>query len=162
WVDTRLAMRNDAAGFVVLLRTDARRRHLLTNARRRRPNGARAGLTLGLAPAICATLLMATHAAYSVWTGTYNLGTMLLVPVSAASAVLESGLLTHASRARAPLPATHYRAVYLLLFCFYAGLNFQALLYHLRDANWTAGHTPALMFTSSYLSRFYMCFRAWE
>ena len=32
------------------------------------------GLTLGLAPAACGALLAATHAAYSIWTGTYNLG----------------------------------------------------------------------------------------
>ena len=120
------------------------------------------GLTLGLAPATCATLLMVTHAAFSVWTGTYNLGPMLLVPILGALAVLETGRLTLARRVRAPLPATHYRGIYLLLFCAYAGLNLTALLNHLRDTNWTGGSTLAVMFTNSYLSKFYMFFRAWE
>jgi hypothetical protein len=120
------------------------------------------GLTFGLAPATCATLLMATHAAYSIWTGTYNLGPILLVPTLAALAVLETGRLTLASRLRPTLPATHYRAIYLLLFCVYAGWNFQALLYHLRDTYWISGHTMAVLLTNSYLSRFYTFFRAWE
>jgi hypothetical protein len=120
------------------------------------------GLTVGIAPATCATLLMATHAAYSIWTGTYYLGPILLVPTLGAFAALETGRLTLASRVRAPFSAAHYRAIYLLLFCAYAGLNFQALLYHVRDTTWTSGHTPAVMFTSSFLSRYYVFFRAWE
>src|SRR5687767_7110062 len=46
------------------------------------------GLALGIAPAACAVLLVATHPAYSHWTGTYNLGPMLLTPTLGGLAVL--------------------------------------------------------------------------
>jgi hypothetical protein len=119
-------------------------------------------LTLGIAPAICAALLMATHAAYSVWTGTYNLGPILLVPTLGALAVLETGRMALVSRKHAPLPATHYRVIYLLLFCTYAALNFQHCSTTCATPTGPADTPLAVMFTNSYLSKFYMFFRAWE
>lgn len=120
------------------------------------------GLTLGVAPAGCALLLLATHPAYSNWTGTYNLGPMLLTPALGALAVLETGRLALFRRKQAAADPAHYRAVYLVLFVAYAGWNFQALLYHLRDPFWIGGRTTGVIFTNSYLSEFYAAFRAWE
>lgn len=120
------------------------------------------GLTVGVRPALCAVLLMATHPAYSIWTGTYNLGPMLLTPLLGAFAVLETGALTLGGRRRAPPPATVYRWVYLVVFASYAGWSLQALLYHVRDAYWLAGQTLAVLLTSSYLSEFPTLFRAFE
>jgi hypothetical protein len=120
------------------------------------------GLALGIAPATCALLLLATHPAYSNWTGTYNLGPMLLAPALGALAVLETGRFGLLSRKRPTPPAALYRAVYLVIFVAYAGWNFQALLFHVRDAYWTGGRTTAVLFTSSYLSEFYGVFRIWE
>lgn len=121
-----------------------------------------AGLTLGISPAACAVLLLATHPAYSHWTGTYNLGPMLLIPTLGALAVLETGRFALLARKGATPPTALYRAVYLILFVAYAGWNFQALLYHLRDSDWVGGRTTGLLFTNSYLSEFYGLFRVWE
>lgn len=120
------------------------------------------GLAIGVRPALCALLLLATHPAYSMWTGTYNLGPMLLTPMLGAFAVLETGRLTLRGRRRAAPPVVYYRAVYLILFGAFAGWNFQALLYHMRDAYWLAGQTLAVLFTSTYLSEFYEVFRRLE
>jgi hypothetical protein len=120
------------------------------------------GLTLGIAPAACAVLLLATHPAYSYWTGTYNLGPMLLTPTLGALAVLETGRFALLARKGVTPPAALYRAVYLILFVAYAGWNFQALLYHLGDPDWVGGRTTGLLFTNSYLSEFYGLFRTWE
>jgi hypothetical protein len=120
------------------------------------------GLALGIAPAACAVLLLATHPAYSNWTGTYNLGPMLLAPTLGALAVLETGRFALWGRESATPPAALYRAVYLILFVAYAGWNFQALLFHVRDPYWTGGRTTGVLFTSSYLSEFYGVFRGWE
>jgi hypothetical protein len=120
------------------------------------------GLTLGVFPSICAAALLATHPAYSIWTGTYNLAPMLLTPTLGAFAVLETGRLALFGRPRAAPPAIQYRAVYLVLFVAYAGWNFQACLYHIRDAHWIAGKTVSVLFTNSYLSEFYSWFRLWE
>jgi hypothetical protein len=117
------------------------------------------GLCLGVRPAFCALVLMATHAAYSVWTGTYNLGPMLLVPMLGAFAALETGHKSLSARPIAPPAREVYRAVYLILFLCYAGLSFQALLYHVNDSYWIIGYTPAVLLTSSYLSEFYTIFR---
>lgn len=120
------------------------------------------GLVLGVAPRTCAALLMLTHPAFSVWTGTYNLGPMLLVPILGAMAVLDSGRLTvHTRVRRAPSPA-EFRAAYLILFLAYAGWSFQAVLYHVRDPYWVQGRTTEVLFINSYLSEFYDVFRAWE
>ena len=120
------------------------------------------GLTLGVAPVYCAGLLLATHPAYSIWTGTYNLGPMLLTPMLGAFAALETGRFALFARIRPAPTAGQYRAAYLILFIAYAGLSFQALLYHVGDAYWVSGQTVAVLFTSSYLSEFYGLFRAWE
>ena len=120
------------------------------------------GLTLGVAPSLCAMVLLCTHSSYSVWTGTYNLGPMLLMPTLGAFAVLETGQLGLTSRRRPAPDAACYRAIYAILFIAYAGWSFQALLYHVRDTSWIGGYTPAVLFTSSYLSEFYGLFRAWE
>lgn len=120
------------------------------------------GLVFGIVPRTCAALLMLTHAAFSVWTGTYNLGPMLLVPILGAMAVLDSGRLTvHTRVRRAPSPA-EFRAAYLILFLAYAGWSFQAVLYHVRDPYWIQGRTTEVLFINSYLSEFYGVFRAWE
>ena len=121
-----------------------------------------AGLALGVAPAACALLLLTTHPAYSNWTGTYNLGPMLLTPTLGALAVLETGRFALFGRKSGAPPAALYRAVYLILFMAYAAWNFQALLYHLRDPYWVAGRTTAVLFTNSYLSEVYGLFRFWE
>lgn len=120
------------------------------------------GVTIGLRPAACAWLLLATHPAYSIWTDTYNLGPMLLTPLLGALAVLETGRLTPRGRQRAALPVADYRAVYLIIFCAYAGWSLQALLYHVRDAYWLSGQTLAVLLTNSYLSEFPDAFRAVE
>ena len=120
------------------------------------------GLALGIAPAVGAILILATHPAYSHWTGTYNLGPMLLTPTLGALAVLETGRFALAGGKSAARPAELYRAVYLILFVAYAGWNFQALLYHLRDPYWVGGRTTGVLFTNSYLSEFYGLFRMWE
>jgi hypothetical protein len=120
------------------------------------------GLALGIGARSCAVLLMLTHAAFSVWTGTYNLGPMLLVPILGALAVLEGGRLTLRAGLRAAPPAAAFRAVYLILFLAYAGWSFQAVLYHVHDPYWIQGRTTEVMFTNSYLSEFYGVFRAWE
>ncbi len=121
-----------------------------------------AGLALGIAPAACALLLMATHPAYSHWTDTYHLGLMLLTPTLGALAVLETGRYALWGRKREIPPAALYRAVYLILFVTYAGWNFQALLYHLRDPDWVGGRTAGVLFTNTYLSEFYGVFQLWE
>jgi hypothetical protein len=120
------------------------------------------GLTLGVMPVYCAVLLLATHPAYSIWTETYNLGPMLLTPMLGAFAALESGRFALFARIRPAPTAGQYRAAYLILFTAYAGMNFQALLYHVGDAYWVSGQTVAVLFTSSYLSEFYGLLRAWE
>ncbi len=119
-------------------------------------------LTVGFKPALSALLLLATHPAFSIWTGTYNLGPMLLTPTLGAFAVLETGRLTAVGARRPALSPAHYRAVYAIVFVAYAGWNFQALLYHVGDAYWLQGQTASVLFTSSYLSEFYGAFRAWE
>jgi hypothetical protein len=119
------------------------------------------GLVFGIVPRTCAALLMLTHAAFSVWTLTYNLGPMLLVPILGAIAVLDSGHLTVHSLRRAP-SAAEFRAAYLILFLAYAGWSFEAVLYHVRDPYWIQGRTTEVMFVNSYLSEFYGAFRAWE
>ena len=120
------------------------------------------GLVFGIVPRTCAALLMLTHAAFSVWTGTYNLGPMLLVPILGAMAVLDSGRLSVHTRARQPPAAAEFRAAYLILFLAYAAWSFQAVLYHVRDPYWIQGRTTQVMFINSYLSEFYGAFRAWE
>lgn len=120
------------------------------------------GLVFGIIPRTCAALLMLTHAAFSIWTVTYNLGPMLLVPILGALAVLDSGRLTVHSRVRQTPSAAEFRAVYRILFLAYAGWSFQAVLYHLRDPYWVQGRTTEVMFINSYLSEFYGVFRAWE
>ncbi|HEY2150086.1 MAG TPA: hypothetical protein VGH34_04715 [Vicinamibacterales bacterium] len=119
------------------------------------------GLVFGIVPRTSAALLMLTHAAFSVWTRTYNLGPMLLVPMLGALAVLDGSRLTCTRARRTPSPV-EFRAVYLILFLAYAGWSFQAVLYHLRDPYWIQGRTTQVMFINSYLSRFYGVFRAWE
>lgn len=120
------------------------------------------GLAVGIAPAACAVVLLATHPAYSHWTGTYNLGPMLLTPTLGALAVLETGRFALMGRKSAAPSAALYRAVYLIIFAAYAGWNFQALLYHLRDPYWVGGRTTGVLFTNSYLSEVYGLFRVWE
>jgi hypothetical protein len=120
------------------------------------------GLVVGVVPRICAAVLMLTHAAFSVWTGTYNLGPMLLVPILGALTVLDSGRLTLHARTRPAPAAAEFRAAYLVLFLAYAGWSFQAVLYHVRDPYWIQGRTTEVMFINSYLSEFYGAFRAWE
>jgi hypothetical protein len=120
------------------------------------------GLVIGIVPRTCAALLMLTHAAFSVWTGTYNLGPMLLVPMLGAIAVLDSGKLTVHGRVRRAPSAAEFRAAYGILFLAYAGWSFQAVLYHVRDPYWIQGRTTEVMFVNSYLSEFYGVFRAWE
>jgi hypothetical protein len=120
------------------------------------------GLVFGVFPRTSAALLMLTHAAYSIWTGTYNLGPMLLVPILGGIAVLDSGRLSVHPRLRQPPSPAEFRAVYLILFLAYAGWSFQAVLYHVRDPYWVQGRTTEVMFINSYLSEFYSAFRAWE
>lgn len=120
------------------------------------------GLVFGIGPRVCAALLMLTHAAFSIWTGTYNLAPMLLVPILGAMAVLDCGRLSVFARARHAPSAAEFRAAYLILFLAYAGWSFQAVLYHVRDPYWLQGRTTAVMFINSYLSEFYGVFRAWE
>jgi hypothetical protein len=120
------------------------------------------GLVCGIGVRTCAAMLMLTHAAFSVWTGTYNLGPMLLVPILGALVVLDSGKLTVHARGRQTPSAAEFRAAYLILFLAYAGWSFQAVLYHVRDPYWIEGRTTEVMFINSYLSEFYGAFRAWE
>jgi hypothetical protein len=120
------------------------------------------GLVFGAFPRACAALLMLTHAAFSVWTGTYNLGPMLLVPILGAIAVLDNGRLALIGAVRQQPSAAEFRAVYLILFLAYAGWSFQAVLYHLHDPYWVQGRTTEVMFINSYLSEFYGVFRLWE
>jgi hypothetical protein len=120
------------------------------------------GLVLGVGPRVCASLLMLTHAAFSMWTDTYNLGPMLLVPILGSIAVLDCGRLTLIGSKRNLPSAGEYRAAYLILFLAYAGWSFQAVLYHLRDPYWVQGRTTEVMFLNSYLSEFYGIFRWWE
>lgn len=120
------------------------------------------GLALGVRPAICALVLMATHAAYSIWTGTYNLSPMLLVPMLGAFAALETGRRSLLAKPSLPPEKAVYRTVYLILFLVYAGLSLQACLYHVDDEYWIRGYTPAVLLTNSYLSEFYASFRALE
>ena len=124
--------------------------------------GLAAGLTLGVRPAFCALALMATHSTYSIWTGTYNLSPMLLVPMLGAFAALETGRRSLWARPSAPPERAVYRTVHFGLFLCYAGLSLQACLYHLRDDYWLHGHTPAVLLTNSYLSEFYPVFRELE
>ncbi len=121
-----------------------------------------AGLLIGVAPRTCAALLMLTHAEFSVWTGTYNLGPMLLVPILGALAILDCGRLTMHPGIRQTPRASEYRAAYVVLFLAYAGWSFQAVLYHVRDPYWIQGRTTQVMFINSYLSEFYGFFRTWE
>jgi len=120
------------------------------------------GLVFGVLPRTCAALLMLTHAAFSVWTETYNLAPMLLVPILGAIFVLDSGRLALHGRLRLAPPPEQFRAVYLILFLAYAGWSFGAVLNHVRDPYWIQGRTTEVMFINSYLSEFYGLFRAWE
>jgi hypothetical protein len=120
------------------------------------------GLVFGVLPRTCAVLLMLTQAAFSVWTETYNLAPMLLVPILGAIAVLDSGRVALHGRVRLAPPPEEFRAVYLILFLAYAGWSFGAVLYHVRDPYWIQGRTTEIMFVNSYLSEFYGLFRAWE
>jgi hypothetical protein len=120
------------------------------------------GLVFGVSPRVCALLLMLTHAAFSMWTDTYNLGPMLLVPILGSIAVLDCGRLTLIGSSRKAPGAGEYRAAYLILFLAYAGWSFQAVLYHIRDPYWVQGRTTEVMFINSYLSEFYGIFRRWE
>ena len=120
------------------------------------------GLAVGVLPRTCAGVLLFTHAWFSAWTGTYNLGPMLLVPVFGAFAVLDTGCLALAVRPRRPAPAPLVRLVYATLFLAFAGWNLQALLlYHLQDPSWLGGRTFMIMCTNSYLGVFYRAFRGW-
>ncbi|HZP49347.1 MAG TPA: hypothetical protein VFB07_12465 [Vicinamibacterales bacterium] len=120
------------------------------------------GLVVGVVPRACLALLMLTHAAFSIWTDTYNLGPMLLVPILGALLVLDSGKLTVHRRVRQTPSADEFRAAYLILFLAYAGWSLQAALYHVRDPYWIQGRTTQVMFLNSYLSEYYVVFRAWE
>jgi hypothetical protein len=51
---------------------------------------------------------------------------------------------------------------YFILFVAYAAISFGAMTLHLRDPYWTSGHTVGVMFTNSYLCRFYDVFRLLE
>jgi hypothetical protein len=120
------------------------------------------GLAAGVAPRVCAAMLLFTHAPFAAWTGTFNLGPTLLIPLLGGLALLDTGRMAFWAKRSAPLPASVYRAVYLILFLVYAGLHFQAVLYHLRDGYWFEGRTFAVLLTSSYLSVFYEFFRSVE
>jgi hypothetical protein len=120
------------------------------------------GLAFGVFPRTCAAFLTLTHAIFSVWTDTYNLGPMLLVPILGAIAVLDSGRFTLTGPVRPTPRAAEFRAAYLVLFLAYAGWSFQAVLYHVRDPYWIQGRTTEVMFINSYLSEFYPVFRLWE
>jgi len=120
-------------------------------------------LAVGLWTRVVALLLMAGNAAYSVWTQTYNLGPMLMVPMFGGLAVLNAGAVCSidAWRGRGgSLPRWRdWQKVGLTLFAFNAVLHLSAVIFHLKDANWLAGNTTALLFTNSYLSRYYELFR---
>lgn len=120
-------------------------------------------LAAGLWTRVVALLLMAGHAAFSIWTQTYNLGPMLMVPMFGGLAVLNAGAVCSidAWRGRGgSLPRwSDWQKVGLTLFAFNAVLHLSAVIFHLKDANWLAGNTTALLFTNSYLSRYYELFR---
>lgn len=120
------------------------------------------GLSIGVFPAVMAFALMVTHAAYSIWTGTYNLAPMLLVPMLGALVALETGRFSLTGHASSPPHPRYFRLIYVLLLLCYAGWNFQAFLYHVNDEFWVRGYTPAVLFTSSYLSEYYPVFRSIE
>ncbi|PTY04042.1 hypothetical protein DB346_04405 [Verrucomicrobia bacterium LW23] len=123
------------------------------------------GLTLGIAPAACALILAGTHMSYSLTTATYHLGPLMMVPLLAGMAVLDSGRLCLLAKP-SPAPAEgQFQAFYLILFTCYAALSFQAVFYHLHDTYWFEGRTSAVLFVSSYLSSLYTLFRwleAWS
>jgi hypothetical protein len=123
-------------------------------------------LAIGLWTRLVALLLMGGHAAFSIWTSTYNLGPMLMVPMFGGLAALNAGCVCSidAWRGRCGLePQWRDRQrVGLLLFAFNAVLHLSAVIFHLKDANWLAGKTVALLLTNSYMSRYYEFFRECE
>jgi hypothetical protein len=123
-------------------------------------------LAAGIWTRVVAFLLMAGHAGFSIWTSTYNLGPMLMVPMFGGLAFLNAGAVWSIDAWRGgggALPRWRdWQQVGLVLFTFYAVLHFSAVIFHLKDVNWVTGKTTALLFTNSYLSRYYEVFRLCE
>ena len=123
-------------------------------------------LALGLWTRMVSLLLMTGHAAFSIWTSTYNLGPMLMVPMFGGLAALNAGCVCSIDAwrgRRGVMPQWRDRQIVgLVLFMFNAVLHLSAVIFHLKDANWLAGKTVALLFTNSYLSRYYEFFRDCE
>jgi hypothetical protein len=123
-------------------------------------------LAFGLWTRLTSLLLMTGHAAFSIWTSTYNLGPMLMVPMFGGLAILNAGCVwsIDAWQGRSGvLPNQRDRQIVgLLLFTFNAILHFSAVIFHLKDTNWKAGKTFALILTNSYLSSYFEFFRYYE
>jgi len=123
-------------------------------------------LAAGLWTRIVSLLLMAGHVAFSIWTSTYNLGPMLMVPMFGGLAALNAGCVCSVDAwrgKRGVVPQWRDRQrVGLLLFAFHAVLHLSAVIFHLKDPYWLAGKTAALLFTNSYMSRYYEIFRECE
>jgi hypothetical protein len=118
-------------------------------------------LTLGIASRLVALVMAVSAAWFASWTGTYNLGPMLSIPMLAGIAALGGGSWAIGRRASLP-SAKDCSRVLFTLFLFTAALHFSALLFHLTDGYWLNGLTAAAMLTNSYLCRFYGFFRGVE
>lgn len=118
-------------------------------------------LTLGVASRPVALIMAVSAAWFATWTGTYNLGPMLSIPMLAGIAALGGGSWAIDGRVSAP-SARDCSRVLFTLFLFTASLHFSALLFHLTDGYWVSGRTAAAMLTNSYLCRFYGVFRGVE
>lgn len=118
-------------------------------------------LAFGIASRAVALMLAVSGAGFATWTGTYNLGPMLSIPMLAGIAALGGGAWSIGRENRMPSARDCARVVFTL-FVFTAALHFSALLFHLADDYWVNGRTAAAMLTNSYLCRYYGFFRVVE
>lgn len=137
-------------------------------------------VTIGVAAPLTVPLLIFQYQAFDERLQTETLGTdvllllLLLFWIGRAGAQLsvDAWLLNRGGSAAAPLRLLYAlfriprRAqlpwIFLAFFTAYAVMSFGAVLFHLDDPLWRSGDALRLLFTSSYLSRFWAAFRDLE
>ena len=136
--------------------------------------------TAGIAAPLTLPLLMYEYQAYDLRMQTETLGTDVLMLLLALFWLAGAGSrlsfdafwLRRRTWIAAPIRALYrvtgiaspdqLRRIYFLFFVAYGLLNFGAVIFHIDDPAWRSGSLMRVLFTSSYLSRFWEVFREIE
>lgn len=136
--------------------------------------------TIGFFSPVVTLLLMGSLRWFDTLAGTNNLGTIILINTLLLFVLINQGsyysidnlilkgrgifskvLRNVYSWFGTPAEEDITKA-YLMAFLIYAIISFGALLFHIQDEHWVGGLTIKSLLTSSYLSKHYLVFRAFE